>query len=317
MSTANEVPETWRLSGDDAWDTLANTGRLRLCRDAFRRFRAADGTSHARALAFMSMLIVIQGLIAVIGLASALGQGSLSRAIVDSLKSVAPGPAGRLLTQAVSQAHQAGASNRYTALILALVALIISAITLLGQLERGLNRTYGIEQDRPTLRKYGRAFVLAISSGVLAVAAFAALAVGRSIASSLGSSTSVAVWNVIRWPAGFLLALGATALLFLWSPRRRQPAWSWLAFGAFVAVALWVLSTLALALFFQFSSSFGSTYGPLAGIVALALWAFLTSVSTLYGGAVAAQLEAVRAGTPVPQDTAALVASRAPTAVGG
>lgn len=308
MSTAGEIPETWNLSGDDAWRTLASTGRLRLARDAFRRFRAADGTSHARALAYLSMLIVIQGLITVIGLASALGQGHFSRLVVDTLRSVAPGPAGRLLTKAVTQTHQAGASHRFTALILGLAAALISGVVLMGQLERGLNRIYGIERDRPTIRKYGRALVLAISAGLLSVAAFAAVAAGRSIALSLGSHTSITVWNAIRWPAGLLLALSATALLFRWSPRRRQPAWSWLAFGAFVAVVLWTLSTAGLSLFFQFSYTFGQTYGPLAGIVALALWSFLTSVALLYGGAVAAQLEAVRVGSSAPPDSTGRVA---------
>jgi uncharacterized BrkB/YihY/UPF0761 family membrane protein len=109
---------------------------------------------------------------------------------------------------------------------------------------------------------------------------------------------------------GFALALGATALLFRWSPRRQQPAWSWLAFGAFVAVVGWTLSTVGLSLFSEFSKTFGQTYGPLAGIVALAIWSFLTSVALLHGGAVAAQLEAVRAGAPVPRDTTGMVARR-------
>jgi hypothetical protein len=38
-----------------------------------------------------------------------------------------------------------------------------------------MNRIYGVEQDRPTAKKYGRAFVLAISAGILFVAAFTAI----------------------------------------------------------------------------------------------------------------------------------------------
>jgi uncharacterized BrkB/YihY/UPF0761 family membrane protein len=60
--------------------------------------------------------------------------------------------------------------------------------------------------------------------------------------------------------------------------------------------------TVALGAFFHSSSDFGDTYGPLAGIVALLLWSFLSSVALLFGAAVAAQLEAVRAGAPAPQD---------------
>jgi uncharacterized BrkB/YihY/UPF0761 family membrane protein len=136
----------------------------------------------------------------------------------------------------------------------------------------------------------------------LITAAFVTLGVGRSVAASLGSHTSVQIWNVIRWPVGLALAMTAIALLYRWAPRRRQPAWSWLGFGSFVAVGVWTLSTIGLSLFFRFSSSFGQTYGPLAGIIALGLWAFLASVGVLYGGAIAAQLEAVRAGSPSPRE---------------
>jgi uncharacterized BrkB/YihY/UPF0761 family membrane protein len=79
MSTASLVPETWELSGDDAWRTVRDTGRRRLLKDAFKRMRSADGFSHARSLAFVTSLVLVQGLIAVVGLATALGDTSPDR----------------------------------------------------------------------------------------------------------------------------------------------------------------------------------------------------------------------------------------------
>jgi uncharacterized BrkB/YihY/UPF0761 family membrane protein len=75
---------------------------------------------------------------------------------------------------------------------------------------------------------------------------------------------------------------------------------SWLAFGAGIGVALWTIVTLSFGVLFNASSSFGETYGPLAGIVALQLWTLFAAISILFGVAVAAQLEAVRAGQPEP-----------------
>lgn len=46
----------------------------------------------------------------------------------------------------------------------------------------------------------------------------------------------------------------------------------------------------------QLSDNFGTVYGPLTGIVALLLWAQLTSVAIFLGLALSAQLEAVHAG---------------------
>ena len=150
MSTANPVPETFGLTGSDAKETLEKTGRMRLLRDAFERLRASDGFSHARSMAFVTSLILVQGVIALVGLASVLGSGRVSDAIVGMLKEVFPGPAGVVLTDAVKQAHEAGAQHRSLALTLGLIGAIVTGTTLLGQIERAMNRLYGVEQDRPT-----------------------------------------------------------------------------------------------------------------------------------------------------------------------
>jgi uncharacterized BrkB/YihY/UPF0761 family membrane protein len=63
-----------------------------------------------------------------------------------------------------------------------------------------------------------------------------------------------------------------------------------------------LVATIGLGAFFSLSTSFGQTYGPLAGLVALLLWALLAAIALMFGGATAAQLEAVRAGAARPQD---------------
>jgi uncharacterized BrkB/YihY/UPF0761 family membrane protein len=68
-----------------------------------------------------------------------------------------------------------------------------------------------------------------------------------------------------------------------------------------VALALWLLCTYGLSIYVQTSDSFGATYGPLTGVVALLLWANLTSISLFLGIALCAQLEAVRAGVREPE----------------
>jgi len=309
MSTANHVPETWGLTGDDALEALERTGRWALVRDAFKRLRYADGFSHARSMAYLTTLVFLQAVIALVGLASALSSGGVSNVIVKTLRQIVPGPAGKLLTDAVQQAHRAGSAHHSLALSVGLAGALITGTTLMGQIERALNRIYGVEQDRPTAKKYGRAFVLAITAGLLFLAAFAALALGRAIGSSLSNHSTSTVWNVLRWPSALGLLIAAIALLFNWSPRRHQPRWSWLAFGAIVSVISLAIVTVALDAMFQISSTFGKTYGPLAGIIALMFWAVLASIALLYGAAIGAQLEAVRGGRPEPQSTEKVLGS--------
>ena len=100
----------------------------------------------------------------------------------------------------------------------------------------------------------------------------------------------------MRFPVGVLLAFGSFAIIVERAPRRRQPGWSWVGIGAGVSLVLWIVFTYALSLYVAHSGSFGSTYGPLTGVMALLLWAYLTSIALFLGIAFAAQLEAVRAG---------------------
>lgn len=300
MSTATRVPETRELTGDDARATLARVGAGRLAIDAFQRLRAADGTSHSRSLAFMVCLLLVQGLVVLLGFATAFGTVSLATTIADTIGSAVPGPASSVLSDAVGQARRFGRSDPYVPLTIGLLGLLVTGTVAMGQVERALNRIYGVERDRPTVRKYARALLLAISVGALLAIAFLLLGFGGVGGRWTTSDGRSVLWEIGRWPLALTLVTGGLAALLRFSPNRRQPGRAWLALGSITAVVLWSLSTVALALAFRLASTFPETYGPLAGVVALLLWAYLSALAIFYGVAVAAQLEAVRSGLREP-----------------
>jgi YihY family inner membrane protein len=302
MSTATSVPETYELEGDDALRTLRTTGWGRLAKDSFVRFRAADGTSHSRSLAFQVMLTLLPFVIAVVGLATAMNVDQLRQLLTQTVDRLAPGPAGEIFIDAIRQGAKSATRGGLAAALLGAVAALASATVAMGQIERGANRLYGVEQDRPTAEKYLNGFKLACTAGVLTVAAFLLIVGGTDVARAVGLSGAVkALWTLLRWPLSIGFVVVAFALLFRAAPRRRQPSWSWLAVGSGVSVLLWFVFTGLLALYLDVSAgTFGRTYGPLTGIIAILVWTFLTSLAIYLGLAFAAQLEAVRAGVPGP-----------------
>jgi YihY family inner membrane protein len=303
MSTATSVPETYELEGDDALRTLRSTGWAQLLKDSFVRFRAADGFSHSRALAFQVMLTLLPFLIAVVGLATAMNVDELRQLFTQTVDRLAPGPAGQIFTQAISQGAKSAARGGVFALLIGAVAALASATLAMGQIERGANRLYGVEQDRPTTQKYWNGFKLACTAGVLTVLAFMIIVGGADVARASGLSGVVkGLWTLLRWPLSIAFVIVAFALLFRAAPRRHQPSWSWLAVGSGLSVLLWFVFTGLLGLYLGASSgTFGRTYGPLTGVIAILLWTFLTSLAIYLGLAFAAQLEAVRAGVPGPK----------------
>ena len=109
-------------------DTSAD-GAGQLLRDAFLRMRVSDGFSHARSLAFMTSLVLVQGTIVLVGVATALGDTNVSHGIVSAIHTAAPGPAGRVLTTAVRQAHGAGNAEHYVPLALGSIGALVAATT--------------------------------------------------------------------------------------------------------------------------------------------------------------------------------------------
>ena len=296
MSAAHPVPETRDLEGDRPRDLLQRTGPSTMLRDTVRRFRTADGTSHARASAFQLVLTLVPAMVVMVALAAQLRWRWLADAIVRTAESVAPGATVEVLRTAFDEGTTAGSTGNWTAITTGGVAVIVSGASSFGQIERALNRFYGIEVDRPTGGKYLRAFAMFLVSGTLVGAAFAAVGVGNAWASDGGGSSGPdRWWDVVRWPIGALCLAASLFVVVRWSPRRRQPGARWLLPGTLLAMAGVVLVSLLLSGYLSASSSFGETYGPLAGFLGLLLWAYAASAAACFGFAFDAQLEAVRA----------------------
>ena len=310
MTTATRVPVTTDMSGDeldaeDAWDTVRHHGLRRLVAESFLRFRYGDGFTNSRALALQIALAVIPFLIALTGLAADIDADRVAGALAATITAVTPGSGGADVVQAAVDPDETAERAGELALAFGLAFAAVSMTTAMAQVERGANRIYGIERDRPALHKYGRAAVLtAVLAGPMGIG-FLVLVGGGAFGDAMQqfygwSDSADQVWDAVRWPLGVAVTTLAIAVLLDHAPRRRQPALSWLALGSGLAVVLTVAASGLLALYVRYSGSFGSVYGPLAGVMALLLWSYFTSIALFLGTAVAAQLEALRAGLTEP-----------------
>jgi YihY family inner membrane protein len=308
MTTARTVPVTTDMDGDeldadDAWHLARRHGLRAVLVGSFVRFRYSDGFTNSRALALQTCLAVVPFLLAVMGLAANIDDDRPARVMAATVNAVSPATGDDdALVQALADGSE---GTGEVALAVGLFFAVLSMTTAMAQVERGSNRIYGIRRDRRAVHKYGRAAVftavLAVPVGLGFLVLVAGGAFGDAMVAEYGWSESARLWwQWGRWPLGLLTLVVAIAVLFDHAPRRRQPALSWLALGSGVAVVLSMAAAAGLAAYVNVSGSFGSTYGPLAGIFALLVWSLLSSISLFYGVAVCAQLEALRAGEPEP-----------------
>jgi YihY family inner membrane protein len=310
MTTARTVPVTTEMDGDeldalDAWHLARRHGLRSIAVESFVRFRYGDGFTNSRALALQACLAVVPFLLALTGLAADLDEERPAAVVAHVVDSLSPGAGSSdALASAVEKSDESEKAGE-VALVLGLGFALLSMTTAMAQVERGANRIYGIRRDRRAVAKYGRAAVLtavlAVPVGIGFVMIVGGSALGEAMVENYGwSDRTEDWWNVLRWPVGLGLLVLTIAVLLDHAPRRRQPALSWLALGSGIAVLLSAFATAGLAAYVSLSGSFGSVYGPLAGVFALLLWALLSSIAFFYGTAVCAQLEALRASDPSP-----------------
>ncbi|MEV4947093.1 YihY/virulence factor BrkB family protein [Streptomyces sp. NPDC053755] len=310
MGTATRVPQRRdvrgeELSGDEAWAALRRYGGWSLARDSFVRFRYADGFSHSRALALQTVLSLVPLAIAAIGLSGALHTEGIGRVAELTIRRITSGPSQEMVDEALRLSRRHAGDGGQAALWLGLLFSLVNVTTALCQVERGANRIYGNERDRPFPLKYSWGLAMAVLAGLPLGLSFLLTVLGSDLTHAatqtyhLGPGTTRA-WEILRWPVGVLLAVLATSAIFRLSPRRDQPGYTWLAFGAVLYLVLWNGATWGLSLYVGVSGSFTSVYGPLSAVMALLLWSYLTSLALFLGLAFAAQLEAVRAGVTRP-----------------
>ncbi|MER7779858.1 YihY/virulence factor BrkB family protein [Streptomyces sp. NPDC096191] len=312
MGTVVHVPQTRdmigdELSGDEAWTALRGYGGRRLVTDAFLRFRYADGFSFARALAFQLVIGMVPLAIALVGVSAATHTESVGRLIELTLSEIVPPASADLVREGLlaTRTHAGADTAGTVAMWLGLGFAVLNLASAMGQIERGCNRIYGIERDRPFWEKYARSLLLAVGAGGPLVLGFLVTVAGGAVG---GAVTEVfdwpgewlSWWNWSKVPVGVALACMASAVVLRWAPRRDQPGYTWLVFGSAVQLVLWITATWLLALYVGHSGSFGSLYGPLTALMALFLWANLAGVALFLGVAFAAQLEAARAGITGP-----------------
>ncbi|WP_164702632.1 YihY/virulence factor BrkB family protein [Modestobacter sp. KNN46-3] len=297
MSSVSLVPEVAardeeRLTARAAWAVLRSCRVSDLWRASWARFRYGDGFSHARALGLQLSLAAVPLLIAAIGLSNLLKTPSLRLLVDRTVLQLSPRSSDAMVRRVLSPwSDQPDGIPLATALGLAAATLAMA--TAMGQLERGANRIYGIQRDRPTVEKYRRALVLAGIAGV-------PLLVGSVLVTTLvpaaeamddvyGIEEEVVV--LVVGPVAVGLLLTAITLMLRRAPYRRQPGWSLLVLGSTLALALWTGLTLLLAGALNLISYLGSAYGPLTGVIALLFWAQLTSGAIFLAFAVSAELE--------------------------
>ena len=262
-----------------------------------REFRVDNLSDWAAALTYYGVLSIFPALLVLVSLVDLAGRGTIDT-LLQNLGQVAPGSVNQILATAIKNLQQ----TRGSAGVLALVGLAValwSASGYIAAFMRASNAIYDVPEGRPVWKTLPiRLGVTVVVMVLLAVSAVAVVATG-GVADRLGrllgiGSAAVTAWNILKWPVLLLIVSFMFALLYWASPNARQ-GFRWVTPGGILAVVVWVLASVAFAIYVANFSSYNKTYGSLASVIIFLVWLWLSNTAILLGAELNAELERGRA----------------------
>ena len=263
---------------------------------AVKEFKEDRGTLTAAGMAFYWFLSVFPMLAAGAGMLGLFNvtQNTITN-ITESITSALPGRAGDLLVEAVTNA--AGNSDgAILAVLFGLALALWSASSGCVGIQLGLDVAYDVHDDRTFVKKRLVAFEIMLAMLVLGGAATALIVFGAPLGDALRDnlpfgSAFVALWTVLRWVGGLVALTGLFATIYYLAPNRDTPRWVWVSPGGILAAVIWLAASLGFSFYVSQFGTYDETYGPLAGVVVLLLWLYLTALAVVLGGELNAELE--------------------------
>jgi len=240
-------------------------------------------------------------LTSVIGILIGSGTG-LRHRLFEYLYSVLPASAAQLVDSTMYEVSSASGGGKIS---FGILAALWAASNGMGAICDALNAAYKVEESRPWWKQRLTAIGLTLALGFLIIAALALVLYGERIAEYLAANYGfgpffTTTWSVLEWPIALVFMLLGFALIYYWAPDLRDQDWKWVTPGSIVAVAIWLLVSLAFRVYLHFFNSYSATYGSLGAVIVLMLWFYFTGAAILIGGEINSDIEdtAAKRGSP-------------------
>jgi len=259
-------------------------------------FKDDNCTDWAAALTYYGVLSMFPALIAITSLIGLFGD---PRKTTDALLGIVStlGPSSAVETFAKPIREVVSAQNTAgLLLVVGLLGALWSASGYVGAFSRASNAIYEVEEGRPFYKLRPVQLLVTLVAVILVAVVALALVVSGPLAEAIGDAiglgaTAVTAWDIAKWPVMALIVSTIFSLLYFAAPNVKQPKFKWFTMGGFVALLVWVLASVAFAVYVANFGSYNKTYGSLGAVVSFLVWLWITNIAVLFGAEFNAELE--------------------------
>jgi membrane protein len=261
----------------------------------FKEFSEDGGTDWAASLTYYALLALFPALAALIALVGLVADPqTTTQKLTEIVGTFAPS-ARDTLSGPIEQltANRSGAG---VALVVGLLGALWSASGYVGAFTRASNVIYETPEGRPIWKlrplQVLVTLIVVLLTTVLALALVLTGPIVEAVAGPLGiSGTLVTAWNYGKWPVMAVLVVCMIGVLYYATPNVRLRGLRFVLPGAALAIVVWLVASVAFAVYVANFGSYDKTYGTLGGVVGFLVWVWITNIALLLGAELTAERE--------------------------
>ena len=270
-------------------------------RAAWRLVMEDEGLELSGYIAFTAFIALFPFLIFLAALAGFLGDRESADAFIRAMFEFMPNDVAETMAPAIRDVIE---SRRGGLLTFGIVTTLWVSSSGIEALRAGLNRAYGVREERPIwwLRLQSLGFVIlgALIIFFLSLAVILGPVVWGLIRPVADAEAETRlVWVVARYALAVVLLWGALMLLHHWLPNTKQQFRRILP-GVCATVALWLAGATLFSIYVGNLADYTVIYGSLGGVAITLVFFYITAVIFIFG----AELNAAwrrRTGQPMPR----------------
>jgi len=272
------------------------TGTLKRTASEFREDKLNHWGAALTYYAVLSLFPAVLVLVSLVGLFA--DPVRVTKVLTDTVSQLGPDSAAKTFQGPIN----AITAHRGTAGVMFVVGVLTALWAASGYVSAfadACNTIYEVDEGRPFWRR--KPLQLAVTLVIILLAALVVLGLILSgpIVSALGSALGVSdtvltIWRFAKWPAMLGLVLVIFGVQYYTGPNARITGVRWVTGGAVLALAVWLLVSIALAIYVSNFGSYNKTYGTLGGVVVFLTWLWVTNMAILLGAEFNAETERAR-----------------------
>ena len=265
----------------------AGSGRLRSTASRISpRIREHNLTLVAAGVAFYAFLAFVPALIAFMSIYGLVADPDEVADQVEDMASALPEEVQEFIAFQLTSIASANRTGVSVTLVVAVAVALWSASGGMAALITGIHVAYEQEQPEKFVSKRGKALALTVAAMVfVSVVVFVIAALPPLLSDAGMGSVGRTAFGILRWPLLAAVSILGIGLLYRFALSEDGSS-RWLGVvtpGAIVAMLGWLVVSAGFSVYTANFSSYSETYGPLATIVVVLLWLWLSSLLILVG----------------------------------